>query len=131
MKHWMTLTAPVLLVPLTMVGFGWLLKKKAPKTINWLFGYRTARSMKNDETWRFAQEKVGRLWLTWGLILLLLSLALMLILLGKDDKLVERAGLVLTVAQLVVLSLSIIPVERALKKHFDKEGRRIDGPGTA
>ncbi len=99
MKHWMILTAPVLLVPLTMVGFGWLLKKKAPKTVNWLFGYRTARSMKNDETWKFAQEKVGRLWLNWGLILLFFSLALLLFLLGQDDRLIERAGLVLTVAQ--------------------------------
>ncbi len=131
MKDWIALVFPTLLVPLTMVGFGWLLSKKAPKSINWLFGYRTSRSMKNDETWRFAQKKIGRLWLIWGSTMLLLTLALLLILFGKDDRLFEKAGLVLTVVQLVVLILSIIPVERALKRNFDKDGRRIDGPDEA
>lgn len=40
----------VLLIPLTMLFFGWLLFKRTPKEINYVFGYRTKRSMRDEET---------------------------------------------------------------------------------
>jgi immunity protein, SdpI family len=32
-----------------------LVQKFPPKKINWYYGYRTSRSMKNEETWKIAQ----------------------------------------------------------------------------
>ena len=46
----------VLLIPLTMLFFGWLLFRRTPKEINYAFGYRTKRSMRNEETWKFANQ---------------------------------------------------------------------------
>ena len=51
MAFWLFLTAMDLLIPAIMVGIGARFLKHPPKTINALYGYRTARSMKNQETW--------------------------------------------------------------------------------
>ena len=48
MAFWLFLTAMDLLIPAIMVGFGRRFLKHPPKTINALYGYRTARSMKNQ-----------------------------------------------------------------------------------
>jgi len=50
----------VLLIPLTMLFFGWLLFRRTPKEINYVYGYRTKRSMMNEETWRFANQYFGK-----------------------------------------------------------------------
>ncbi len=124
MGFWLFCTASCLLVPAVMLYFGWRFLKKPPKHINSFYGYRTSRSMKNQQTWDFAHQVCGRLWFRWGLVLLPLSLLAMLLVLGKDT---EELGVWLmwvTVIQVVVLLGSIVPVERALKKNFDQFGRK-------
>ena len=124
MGFWLFCTASCLLVPAVMLYFGWRFLKKPPKHINSFYGYRTTRSMRNQQTWDFAHQVCGRLWFRWGLVLLPLSLLAMLLVLGKD---VGELGLWLmgvTVIQVVVLLGSIVPVERALKKNFDQFGRK-------
>lgn len=124
MGFWLFCTVSCLLVPAVMLYFGWRFLKKPPKHINSFYGYRTSRSMKNQQTWDFAHQVCGRLWFRWGLVLLPLSLLAMLLVPGKDA---EELGLWLmgvTVIQVVVLLGSIVPVERALKKNFDQFGRK-------
>lgn len=124
MGFWLFCTASCLLVPAVMLYFGWRFLKKPPKHCNSFYGYRTTRSMRNQQTWDFAHQVCGRLWFRWGLVLLPLSLLAMLLVLGKD---VEELGVWLmgvTVIQVVVLLGSIVPVERALKKNFDQFGRK-------
>ncbi len=45
-----------LLTGLLALIAGLLFKKNPPKEINWWYGYRTKRSMKNQEQWDFAQK---------------------------------------------------------------------------
>ena len=97
-------------------------KKTAPKNINMLFGYRTAMSMKNQETWQFAHHYIGRLWYLSGMILLPLSVVLMLPLIGKDKDTIGWLGSFICMIQLVALIGEIIPTEIALHKKFDKNG---------
>ena len=52
----------VLLIPLIMLLFGWLFFRRTPKKINYVFGYRTKRSMRNKETWKFANQYFGKVW---------------------------------------------------------------------
>lgn len=126
-----------LLIPATMLLFGWLWKKKPPKDVNALYGYRTSMSMKNQETWDFAHQKFGTLWRRTGACLALFTLAGfpiggLLLTHGNFSTLFEpqAAGaigwllLALVGVQLVVLVASIFPVERALKQNFDKDGQR-------
>ena len=124
MGFWLFVTVMDLLVPAIMLYFGRRFQKKPPEKINHVYGYRTARSMKNQETWRFAHETCGRLWVRLGAVLLLLSLAAAAMTFGSG---VETAGIVsavVVVVQMVVVIGSIVPVERALKRNFDDQGRK-------
>ena len=97
---------------------------KAPKDINHTFGYRTKRSMMNKDTWKFAHAYIGKLWFICGLILMPISVAIMVSVLGKGTDTVGTVGAILTVVQMIPMIGTIIPTEYALKKYFDELGRR-------
>ena len=121
-----SITIMTLLIPLLMLVTGLIFSRWTPKSINYLFGYRTRRSMINQETWAFANRTMGRIWITWGLILLIPSILVLYILKNRADSKQESWIVVLTLVQLAALILSIFPVERALKAKFDHKGRPRD-----
>ena len=62
-----------LFIPFIMIVVGRMTSKHCPKNINSLIGYRTTRSMKNMDTWKFAHEYCGKLWWKIGCIMIILS----------------------------------------------------------
>lgn len=68
-----------------------------------MYGYRTARSMKSQELWDFAQRLCGKLWWRLGWGLLLLSAAVMLLLLGRETAAVGIGGAVLLGIQILTM----------------------------
>ncbi|MBF1133282.1 MAG: SdpI family protein, partial [Dialister invisus] len=92
MGFWIFMLIMVLLIPLTMLFFGWLLFRKTPKEINYVYGYRTKRSMMNEETWRFANQYFGKVWYLCGLILAPLSVIAIAIVFGKGPGIVGTVG---------------------------------------
>ena len=114
----------VLLIPLTMLFFGWLLFRKTPKEINYVYGYRTKRSMMNEETWKFANQYFGKAWYLCGLISVPLSVMAITLVLGKGTETVGTIGGIITMLQMIPLVGAIIPTEIALKKNFDENGKR-------
>ena len=131
MWFWIFMLAMNVWLPLTMIGFGRSFSKRAPGKINYLFGYRTTRSMKNEDTWTFAHQYFGKLWQAAGWIMLVVSPAAMLFLLGKGDGIVGNIGGLLCLLQVVVLIIPIFPTERALKRTFDEDGHRRQADGCA
>ncbi len=121
---WIFVLIMDLLVPCIMIGLGKRFLNKAPKNINYAFGYRTTMSMKNQDTWQFAHKYCGKLWFRLGLILLPLSIIPLLFVLEKEIETIVTVGTVICFAQIVPLLGSIIPTEIALKKVFDKSGKR-------
>ena len=121
---WIYMLIISLVIPLTMVIFGRHFMHHPPKDINSFYGYRTSMSMKSRETWDFAHRYFGRLWFILGLILLPMSAAAMLFLLGESVKATGNFSLVIMGVQLVFLVVPIFPTERALKKNFDQFGFR-------
>lgn len=123
MGFWIFMFVFDVLIPLTMIGLGmYFVRSGGPKEINWLMGYRTNRSMKNEETWRFAHRHCGRLWKIYGWIMLVCSAVIMLFFIGKDKDTVGAVGGTLSIVQIAVLLVPIFLTERALKKHFDADG---------
>ena len=113
-----------LLIPVIMLVFGWIFHRQAPKKFNVWYGYRSARSMKNEDTWVFAHQHIGRTWMLVGAILLVISVIPMIAVYGKDDDTVSVVALVLLFVQMLPMIMSLIPTERALKKTFDENGIR-------
>lgn len=116
MGFWVFMLRMALLTPLLLLIFGWIFQKHPPRRVNGLYGYRTARSMKSQELWNFAQQLCGRLWWRLGWGLLLLSAAVMLLLRGWKTAAVGIGGAALLGVQILALLGSIVPVERALKR---------------
>ena len=121
---WIFVLAMDLLVPGVMIGFGKEFQKNPPTEINPGYGYRTAMSSKNQDTWDFAQKRMGEVWHKWGKALLVPSFVPLLFVLGRDVGTVGAVGMVICGVQLIVMLSSIGVTEHALKKNFDKNGKR-------
>lgn len=124
MWFWWFMFCCDLLVPVTMIACGRMMWKHCPKEINGFVGYRTARSMKNKDTWKFAHEHCGALWWKIGWIILAPSALVAVLFYKTDDAVIGAAGGVLAMIQVIVLIASIFPTERALKRTFTDAGIR-------
>ena len=85
-------------------------------------GYRTRRSMKNQQTWDYAHRECGLLWRRWGSTMLVLTVIAMLLFMGEDTDHIGVVGSVITVLQMIPLFLSIVIVEKKLREKFDENG---------
>ena len=124
MGFWIFMFLMILIVPLAFLGIGHLFRKSAPKDINYAFGYRTKRSMMNQDTWKFAHQYIGRLWFILGIVVLPLSIIPMLLVIGKSVDTIGTVGGIVEGIQIVLMVCSIIPTEIALRKKFDEHGKQ-------
>lgn len=124
MRFWIFMLLVGSLCPVIMIAAGISLLKAAPKKINSVYGYRTELSMKNQDTWEFAQKYCGKVWLRGGLILLPVAVIPMLLVIGKSTEIVGIVGSIIGMLGVVVLIASIFPTESALRKNFDERGNR-------
>lgn len=124
MGFWIFMLIMDLLLPFTMIGFGRYFYKHTPNEINCVFGYRTEMSMKNKDTWAFAHNYCGKIWIICGMILLPISIAVMAMVYGESEDITGSVGGFLCGIQILPIIVSIILTERALKINFDKNGRR-------
>lgn len=124
MVHWIFMTLMSLLIPATMLFFGKQFVKGAPKEINNIYGYRTAMSMKNRDTWEFAHKFNGKIWVKWGWIELVVTPIVMLAVLFRSEIVVYTIGLIVMFLQTFPILISIPLTERALRQTFNKNGTR-------
>lgn len=122
---WLAMFICNLLIPVIMILAGYMMYKHTPKEINVVYGYRTSRSMKNEETWKFAHDCCGRLWFKLGFILIIPTIVAMLPFAKSNETVVGIVTLIVISFQVIVLIGSIFPVESALKKNFDDNGNRM------
>ena len=122
MGFWIFMLIADLIIPFTLIGFGRYFMKKDPKKINGVFGYRTAMSMKNEDTWVFAHHYCGRIWCSCGWVTLPITVIVMLFVIGKNVDVIGAAGGIVVGVQLVLFIVAVFLTERALKKNFDENG---------
>lgn len=125
MGFWIFMVSMLSLIPITMIGLGKYFISAVPKKPTMILGYRTAMSMKNQDTWQFAHQYCGKIWLRAGMALLPMSVLGMLFTIGQSYNTIGFASLIPLTIQILVLIGSISPTERALKKNFDRNGNRI------
>lgn len=118
MWFWWFMLICDLLIPVLMIVFGDVMRKHPPKSINVVIGYRTSRSMRNIDTWNFAQKYFGCLWWKIGWAMLIPSLLLHIPFYHDSDNTVGTLGGILCTVQGIVMLVPIFFTERALKKNF-------------
>ena len=124
MGFWIFMLIMNLLIPIVMVVFGSRYAKKPINKINYISGYRTRMSMKNNDTWVFAHKYIGKLWRIIGVIMFIPAIVVMIFLLGKEIEVIGIFGLIPTGIQLIFMIIPIFFTEKALSANFDKEGNR-------
>ena len=113
-----------LLLPFLQIMLGLIMEYHPPKRINRIYGYRTRRSMKNTDTWAFAQKHCGRsLWLV-GIITLIPSVLVHLPFYHSAESTLIILAVLVVSLQAIVLILSALPTEIALKNTFRDDGTR-------
>lgn len=122
MGFWIFMFCCTLLIPIIMIIAGNSMRLGKFKTINYIVGYRTRRSMKNQQTWDYAHRECGLLWRRWGSTMLVLTVIAMLLFMGGDTDHIGVVGSVITVLQMIPLFLSIVIVEKKLREKFDENG---------
>ena len=127
MGLWICMLIVNLLLPVWMLMVGSLFMKRPPRTVNSVYGYRTARSMKNAETWAFAHAHFGKTWQITGLVSLPVMLTAMLLLYGQSERIVRTWSGIVLCSQSLPLTGTVFLTERALKMNFDKNGNRRAG----
>ena len=122
MGFWWLLFVCNLLIPIIMILSGYWMWKHCPSDINPILGYRTKRSMKNINTWKFAHDYAGRLWWKAGWILMILTILVQLPFIKSITHAIGNLFLVIIFVQILAMLLTIIPVENTLKKKFNDDG---------
>lgn len=95
------------------------------KKINIFSGYRSDMSMKNNNTWKFANEYLGNLLKNLGISLFIITLFISFGFINNDSESISIQGIIIYIVQVFIIIASVISVEYALKKNFDKEGNKI------
>lgn len=119
---WLYMTLTNLIIPFVMLSFGAYFYRRPPKGINVIFGYRTKRSMQNEETWKFAHQYFGKLWFLLGMPTLIITIGAMWLLYSKKVNILSIVGILITLVQLITVFITIVLTERALKHSFDNNG---------
>ncbi len=89
-----------------------------PKKINGIYGYRTNKSMLNEDVWQFANAFFNKQFLLFSAISFGTSLLFVFLFSGK----ISWQPMVI---MLLSLGASVIKTEQELAKNFDDEGNRI------
>ena len=124
MWFWWFMLGCDLLIPILMIILGRMMWKHAPGSINKVVGYRTTRSMKNMDTWKFAHDYFGQLWWKIGWAMLIPSAVILFPFYNNSENTIGVVGGILCGIQCIILMVPIFFTERALKRNFTDAGVR-------
>src|SRR5690554_8057068 len=102
---------PLLLCGAIFILAGLLMIIFTPKKINYFYGYRTARSMKNQKNWDFSQLYSSKMLILFGVGYIVLSPLKMLFTLSESQESILAMGIIL-----VSLPFLFLIVEKAIDR---------------
>jgi uncharacterized membrane protein len=91
--------------------------KKPPQKINHFYGYRTRRSMANQEIWDFANRQSAKDF--WRVTIVTMIAGVVLLPFDIPLKVLIQVGVLL-----IGLGISVWNTEKEIDKFFDKNGNR-------
>lgn len=109
-----------IVITLLLLISGMILYVFPPKQVNSILGYRTKRSMKNQESWDCANKFAGKIMMFFGVIYFVVVGVLYLVFLKKGFLQTNENTIIIICVLLFVISFitTIVLVERKLKKVF-------------
>ncbi len=106
----------ICITPIMLVAFGYYWQLRPPKKINWFYGYRTRRSMANQQIWDFANKIGAQMFKMVGLVSLVLSVPCYFLL-------PESIGIVASFIIVIIgIGVGMYRCETKITRYFDKKG---------
>ena len=121
MPMWLLLTGMLAVIPVLMLLIGIRFVRVRPQSRNCRIYYRTARSMRNDRTNRFAHQVCGKFYLLFGKGSLLVTVILSLIFLRLPLSGYETASGVWLLVETIMLIVAVPLTEKALLHRFGEK----------
>ena len=100
--------------------FSFIFSIYQPKKISTIYGYRTTRTMYNNDIWGFANKVSAMYMIKASLAIIIFQLLRMILNYTSED-----FFLVNYIFLIIFLGLSIWKTEIEINKFFDKEGNRL------
>lgn len=106
---------------------GLLLRSAATSQPNAIIGFRTGRAFLSKETWNYANNKAGELFLKSGILYLVIVSILLISSFIINLKVVigEIYIIIPVIIPLVFITYIIVKVQNELKRKFDDKGVKI------
>jgi hypothetical protein len=124
MLYWFGMTSIALICPAIMVVGGLAWRSHRPGKINQWAGVRTELSMKNQDTWDYANKALGDDWPVWGAWSAVGSVFIMLATIRTGEMVVMWTMLGLMCVQTALMIVWTVVLHRRMLKVFDKNGKR-------
>lgn len=105
-------------LPIGLIIYGYLYKYKTYKKVSKFFGYKTARTQLSKETWKYANQRVGDIWIKLGGLYFIFTALILLIFPSERNKL----SLIVFIVGVGVTLYPFFLIENELKEKFDDKG---------
>lgn len=105
----------IFIIPVMITVIGYIMNKYPPKKVNWFVGYRTRKSMKDENAWKVANQYCGKLWIKIGLIMLAIACLLCNLIYFKIIIFSETLLTIIVFCEVGPLLLSGVMVENKIK----------------
>ena len=107
------------ILPIGLMIYGALYKFKALKKTSVFLGYKTTRTLLSQETWEYANKRVGNIWINLGaLYTVFVGLYLFLVPSAR-----EKLSVVVFAVGLAIVLYTFFTVDKELDEKFDEEGK--------
>ncbi len=112
----------IMIIPVTAIIAGYMMKYRPPEKINKTVGYRTRRSRASQEAWDFANRYCGKNTLIFGAVSLILSMIAGYFMFFGTGTIFKEMGLmiaVMFVQMILLIVVMAVPTELQLKKRYE------------
>lgn len=107
------------ILPIGLMIYGALYKYKDLKKTSVFLGYKTTRALLSQETWEYANKRVGNIWINLG-ALYTIFVGLYLLLAPSAR---EKLSLVVFAVGVAIILYTFFTVDKELEEKFDVEGK--------
>lgn len=105
-------------LPIGLIIYGFLYKHVAYKKIGIILGYKTAAAKMSQDTWEYANKRVGDMWMKYGVYYTIFVGLFLLI--SKSAR--EKLSIVVFAVGLFIILYTFSLVDKELKEKFDEKG---------
>ena len=105
----------IFIIPVMIIVIGYLMNKYPPQKPNWFIGYRTRKSMQNNEVWKIANQYCGTVWIKLGILMLIITSIIFVLASLNIINFTENLLIIVTITEVIILVQTIFIVENKIK----------------